>query len=341
MIDLYNIDLPSFLQFSPFLTFKIADPCELLGIEGGTADEASINLGHAHQAIDGFRGDTSTVLDASGLGHLLVVHASELLSDKSVHLVGLISPTYKTGSDGPDGLVSDDNIGHLLLGNTKEILGKLHSANVLGNIEIKFLLGLTNAQNGLHSALKDLLNLLIDVDIVVIHQCTALRVTAEDVFTADGLDHRSSNGTSVGTLVLEIHALGTDGDTDLIDGILHLGNEGEGREEDDLRAALEIFDGTGLLAKELGEVRRQLEGILLGGGVHLPVTGHDGLASGKGGGGSGSSRASGGSEGRCTGGKGGDEGDRELHFSLVVLWHIGLVSTLEHAKPARASDALR
>ena len=65
----------------------VDDASEFLSIEGGTSDQASINLGHGHELVDGIGCDGSSVLDAGCLGDFFVVHAGQDGTQKTVGLV--------------------------------------------------------------------------------------------------------------------------------------------------------------------------------------------------------------------------------------------------------------
>lgn len=66
---------------------EVDDASEFLGIEGGSSNQASVNFGHGHKLVDTVRGDGSTVLDAGGLGDILVVHLFQDGTQESVCLV--------------------------------------------------------------------------------------------------------------------------------------------------------------------------------------------------------------------------------------------------------------
>ena len=70
-----------------FGLLEVDDASEFLGIEGGTSDQASVDFGHGHELVDTVGSDGSSVLDAGGLGDLIVVHAGQDGSQKGVRLV--------------------------------------------------------------------------------------------------------------------------------------------------------------------------------------------------------------------------------------------------------------
>ena len=229
-------------------------------------------------------------------------------------LTGVGGSTNQTGSNGPDGFVGNDNIGHFFLGDSVEILGQLHGADLVLDVEVVFGLGFTNAQNGLHSRRQNLLDLAVDGLVVVVEESTALGVAAKDVLASKGKHHGCGDTSGVGTLVLKVDGLGTDGDSGVFDLVLDLGEEGMGREDDDLGTErVLVIDGAGLVSQELGEAGSEGDGVVFGGGVHLPVSGHDGLASGIQGSAGGGILLNGRREGGSRGNKGGEDGGLELH----------------------------
>lgn len=166
-------------------------------------------------------------------------------------LTGGVGATDQTGSDGPDGFVGNDNVGHFFLGDTGEILGQLHGADLVLDVEVVFDLRLTDAQNGLHARRQDLFDLAVDGLVVVVEECSALGVSTENVLAPDRENHGGADTSGVGTLLLEVHRLGTDGDSGVLDGFPDLGDEGVGREDDDFRTErILLVDGTGLFSQQ-------------------------------------------------------------------------------------------
>ncbi len=239
------------------------------------------------------------------------IHPSCCLS-RNLLLTGVFGSANQTGSNGPDGFVGNDNAGHFFLGDTIQILGELLCADLVLDLEVVFGLGFTNAQNGLHSRRQDLLDLAVDGRIVVVEEGSALGVTTEDVFASNGQNHRGGNTSGVGTTVLEVDRLGTNGDSGVFDFLTDLGNERVGREDNDLGTErVLVIDGTGLITQKLGEASSEADGVFLSGGVHLPVSGHDGLARGVEG--SGDRSLLGRGKGGSRSNKGGEDGGLELH----------------------------
>ena len=66
---------------------EVDDASEFLGVEGGTTDQASVDLGHGHELVDAIGCHGSTVLDAGGLGDVLVVHLGQDGSQEGVRVV--------------------------------------------------------------------------------------------------------------------------------------------------------------------------------------------------------------------------------------------------------------
>ena len=66
---------------------EVDDASEFLGVEGGTTDQASVDLGHGHELVDAVGCHGSPVLDAGGLGDLLVVHPCQNGAEEGVRVV--------------------------------------------------------------------------------------------------------------------------------------------------------------------------------------------------------------------------------------------------------------
>ena len=235
-------------------------------------------------------------------------------------LTGFLGSTDKTSSNGPDRFVGNNNIGHFFLGDARKIFGKLLCADLVLDVEVVFGLGLTNAQNGLHARRQNLLDLSVDGLVVVIEQSSAFRVSTKNVLASDGQNHGSGNTSGEGTLLFEVDGLSTDGDSGVLDSFPDLGDEGVGREDNNLGTErVLLVNGAGFISQKLGEARSEGDGIVFGGGVHLPVSGHDGLTAGiEGSGGGGiftNDRSERGS--RCN--KGGKGGGFELHDGIEVV----------------------
>mmetsp|Transcript_8748 Transcript_8748/g.18844 ORF Transcript_8748/g.18844 Transcript_8748/m.18844 type:complete len:296 (-) Transcript_8748:57-944(-) len=261
------------------IMLEIHNPGELIREQTGTANQTTINITHGHKSIDTLGCDTATILNPRRLGHLVIVHFCQDRSDEFVYLVGVFGIAYQSSSNSPDWLVGNHNICHLLLSNSCQILADLHGTNCLGDIQIIFFLRLSNTKNGLHSKFQNLLHLRINIGIGITEKTTTFRVSTKNVLASGTLHHGSGNASREGTLILVIHLLRTHADPLLADDVLHFGDEWEGWEEDDLGAALGIVHGAGFFhaVDEGGESGGEVEGISFGGGIHLPVTSHDGL----------------------------------------------------------------
>ena len=78
-----------------------------LGLEGGTADEETIDIGLGRKTTGSGGGGGSTVEDAAALGNVGTGDLTEVLTDVGVGVLGLLGGGGKTGANGPDGLVCE------------------------------------------------------------------------------------------------------------------------------------------------------------------------------------------------------------------------------------------
>ena len=78
-------------------------------LERSTTDEEAVNIGLLAKLAAVLLVDTATVQD-SGLVGDLVADVTEPVTDSLVHLLGLLGGSDLAGTNGPDGLVGNDNL---------------------------------------------------------------------------------------------------------------------------------------------------------------------------------------------------------------------------------------
>mmetsp|Transcript_4141 Transcript_4141/g.4812 ORF Transcript_4141/g.4812 Transcript_4141/m.4812 type:complete len:286 (+) Transcript_4141:207-1064(+) len=263
----------------PLFPFIIDDAPELLSDQTGPSDQAAIDLWLRHELVDGIGCHRTSVLDANGLGHLLVIKTRQDRAEELVDLVGILGSANQSSADRPNWLIGNHDVAHLLLGHPKKILGKLHFKSGIFDVQIKFFLSLSNAKNGLQFILEHFQNLLVDGIIIVAEERSPLAVSAQDVLASDALEHAAGDFSGVRSLLFPEHRLGSDGHPGLLDGISDLADEGMRGENHHFGTHFEVLvNGAGLIPQESGQSSSKLSGLILRQGIHLPVAGHDRLA---------------------------------------------------------------
>ena len=84
---------------------------EGVGLEGGTADEGTVDVLLLEEAGDVLGLGRAAVEDADAIGGLLAKDLGQGLADGAADLLGVIGRGGLAGADGPDGLVGDDVLG--------------------------------------------------------------------------------------------------------------------------------------------------------------------------------------------------------------------------------------
>ena len=84
---------------------------------------------------------------------------------------------HQPRADGPDRLVSNHNVFHLLFGHTLETLGQLDRADLRVEVGFVLLLRLSNAQDRLNPALQSTEQIIVDSLIRRVEHHTALAVS--------------------------------------------------------------------------------------------------------------------------------------------------------------------
>ena len=203
--------------------------------EGSTTDEETIDIGllgrlHAVLGVDG-----TTVDDTDLLGDVGGDVVSEPLSEGLVDLLSLGGGGDLAGTDGPDGLVGNDDVVPVLDGVG---VGLELSADDSGGLAgLSLLEGLTEAGNDLDAVLESVGGLLGDLG-VGLALGAALGVTDDGPVDLEVLQHLSGGLTSEGTVALGPAILSSDGDVgaDGGDSLAEVGSRGG---DDDLGVVVE------------------------------------------------------------------------------------------------------
>lgn len=164
-------------------------------------------------------------------------------------------------TDGPDGLVGDNNVGPVadLFG----IRAHLASNNFVGIASLALLQGFANAGNDLEASGQGMLSLLSDEFIRLLEDGTTLRMAQDDPIDVDVLQHGGRDLASEGTLGLLVGVLSGHADA--------AGQQVAGVHQIDGRAADDHL-GVGVqlsIAQSLADLSN---GLLVT--IHLPVSTH-------------------------------------------------------------------
>mmetsp|Transcript_2577 Transcript_2577/g.4651 ORF Transcript_2577/g.4651 Transcript_2577/m.4651 type:complete len:498 (-) Transcript_2577:2604-4097(-) len=118
-----------------------------LGLEGGSSDKETVDVGLLTEAGGGGPGGGSSVKDAGLLGNGCSSDLAEVLPAVGVGLLGLLRGGGEAGADGPDGLVGDDDPLPVLRGEDVGIGLELGEDEVVGGSGLAVLLGLSAASD--------------------------------------------------------------------------------------------------------------------------------------------------------------------------------------------------
>ena len=179
-------------------------------------------------------------------------------------LLGDLGSGSLAGTNGPDGLVGDDDVGPLVDGCLDGI--KLSLEHIVGLVFVSLLKSLTNAKDGLKTSGLSLSDLLGDDFIILTEELSALGVANESPLKAEVDDLLGTDLASEGTVALGADVLGRHEHIRVEHGLSGSDVEGDGS-NNDLNAVLVEFHGVeGLSAKGTHEVN---------GAIGLPVSSDD------------------------------------------------------------------
>ena len=227
-----------FRKISKGLFIEIDDGGEVLGAEGGAADEAAVDLGLCHEALAVFGVHGAAVLNAHPADVLARIDLLHAFSDVADGLVGLCVGGRLSRADGPDGLVGDDDLGEIL--HAHEVGRDLFIEHLLGHAEFPFVEALPDADDGGEAGGEGCERALIHGFVGLSEVLAAFAVADDDVLHAVFLEHLRGDLARVGAALGIVHVLRAELDLGAVDGLLDGGDVDGGDAYDDV--ALGLFD---------------------------------------------------------------------------------------------------
>ena len=246
---------------------SVHDDGELVRLEGGTTNEATVHVGLAEQLLRVLGVHAAAVLDGQRLGSVLTVQLAHHLADGSADFLCLVGGGSLAGADGPDGLVGDDHVLQLLGGDTVQSDLHLHADQFLGDTLLTLGQALAHADDGLQTTGQRRTGTLVDGLVGLGEVLTALAVADHHILHAQVGEHVGRDLAGEGTGLFKVDVLGTHMDV----GATALGHRhaqvGEGHADDHFTVGTLHSGNQGI---------DQVTG-LGGGHVHFPVAGDNGF----------------------------------------------------------------
>ncbi|MPN47261.1 hypothetical protein SDC9_194863 [bioreactor metagenome] len=115
------------------LAGRFDDRRKVGGFQRSAADQAAVDIRHAQQLVGIFGVHAAAVLDGACLGVRLAVQRSDDATDGLADLLRLLGSGGEAGADGPDGLVSDDDVFQLLSRDSAQRNFRLHGNQLAGD----------------------------------------------------------------------------------------------------------------------------------------------------------------------------------------------------------------
>ena len=189
-------------------------------------------------------------------------------ADGLAHLAGLLGGGSLAGADGPQGLIGDDHVAHLVGGHAGQ--GALHliGDELHGHAQLPLLQALAHTHNGVEAGVDGGVNLLVHGEVGLVVVLAALRVADDHVLGPGLFDHLGGDLAGVGAVVLIVAGLSADGDVAVLEQAHGGGDVHRGDAQDHIAPLAPGHDGLELLGESLH----------LGQGVvHFPVASDNSL----------------------------------------------------------------
>jgi hypothetical protein len=176
------------------------------GLQAGTSDEETINVLGLGELVAVLLTNTATVDDSSVVRGSLANLLFQVCADGGVHLLSLLSRGNLAGTNGPDGLVGNDDLAPVLdlLGDGAELVGD----DLDGLVGLSLLERLANAQNNTQTVVEGSLGLGSDKVVRLVEHDTALRVAGQGPGDVGLLELRGRDLTCEGSVGLVKDVLG-------------------------------------------------------------------------------------------------------------------------------------
>src|SRR6478752_5756705 len=250
---------------------ETADPAELVDLQAGAPDEASVDVRLLHDPADVRGLDRPAVEDPQAVGRTVAVHLADALADRRADLLRVVRGRHLARADGPDGLVGDHEARDLLGGEPVERAVELREREGHVLAGLAYVETLPDAHDRGHPGVERLVGLRVDqlVGLVVVHP--ALAVPDDDVGAAQLGQHGRGDLAGVGAVVVDGDVLGAVADRQpvAVDQRLHRAQVGERRHHDDL----DLAEVVALVRQRPGELLDRHHRFLVV-EVHLPVARH-------------------------------------------------------------------
>mmetsp|Transcript_8206 Transcript_8206/g.24575 ORF Transcript_8206/g.24575 Transcript_8206/m.24575 type:complete len:472 (-) Transcript_8206:150-1565(-) len=208
-----------------------------LGLEGGTSNKESINVFLGRKARGGGPASGPAVKDAGVGSDVGASNLAEVLTDVSVCVLGLLRGGSEAGANGPDGLVGDDNIGPVLLGEDVGVRLDLGEDEFVRGASLAGLKGLAAAGDHLEALVECVFGLLGHL-LVRLALSAALGMSDDGPAHAHILEHVSGGFAGEGSISLDPAVLRSDSDVGS-ELLLHALNVNLRRAHDNLRVRAE------------------------------------------------------------------------------------------------------
>ena len=191
-------------------------------LEGSSTNEESINIWLLDQLVGVLVGHRSSVQDAGLVSGLLRDVGLEPSTDDVVSLLSLLWRGSDSSADGPDWLVSNDDLAPVLdlLADGSELSG----VDLVGPARLTLVELLTDASNDLEVIVEGHLDLLGDSLVGLAEDVTALTVSEDDPVEASVLEHGGTGLTSEGTIAVDGAVLGGNLHNRALEGLLGSGD---------------------------------------------------------------------------------------------------------------------
>lgn len=223
LISVQSLQVPSSVH-----SLVRVDDVDESGLQAGTANEETVNVGLLGQLLAVLLADTAAVQDAGLVRRLLGDLLLQPLADGSVDLLSLLGGSDLAGANGPaevsiewfwetrwanspDGLVGDDDLGPVLdLGGDGL---ELVDDDLDGLAGLPLLQALAAAQDDAETAVDGSLGLVGDGHIVLLQDDPALRVAEDGPGDAGVLELLNGDLAGEGAVGLVVDVLGGDLET--------------------------------------------------------------------------------------------------------------------------------